>query len=49
MGFAKRRSATYLWHIPQMDRLFDPKHVSQPDQVETAAEALSRHIEVGTM
>lgn len=34
------------WHLPQVDRLFDLKHTSRFDQIELAARALGRHIEV---
>ena len=34
------------WHMPQVDRLFDLRHASRLDQIEAAALALGRHIEV---
>ena len=34
------------WHLPQVDRLFDLNHASRFDQIEAAARALGRHIEV---
>ena len=34
------------WHLPQVDRLFDLSHASRFDQLEAAARALGRHIEV---
>ncbi|MGH8498822.1 MAG: type II toxin-antitoxin system HicB family antitoxin [Methylococcales bacterium] len=34
------------WKSPQVDRLFDLKHASRLDQLEAAAKALGRHIEV---
>ena len=34
------------WHMPQVDRLFDLRHASRLDQIEAAAAALGRHIEV---
>lgn len=34
------------WHLPQVDRLFDLRHASRLDQLEAAARALGRHIEV---
>ena len=34
------------WHLPQVDRLFDLSHASRFDQIEVAARALGRHIEV---
>ncbi len=34
------------WHLPQVDRLFDLPHASRFDQLEAAARALGRHIEV---
>lgn len=34
------------WHLPQVDRLFDLSHASRFDQIEAAARALGRHIEV---
>jgi antitoxin HicB len=34
------------WHMPQVDRLLDLRHASRMDQVEAAARALGRQIEV---
>lgn len=34
------------WKGPQVDRLFDLKHASRLDQLEAAAKALGKHIEV---
>jgi antitoxin HicB len=34
------------WHLPQVDRLFDLNHASRFDQIEAAARALGRHVEV---
>ena len=34
------------WHKPQVDRLFDLRHASRLDQLEAAARALGRHLEV---
>lgn len=34
------------WHLPQVDRLFDLNHASRFDQIEAAARALGRKIEV---
>ena len=34
------------WHLPQVDRLFDLSHASRFDQIEAAARALGRTIEV---
>jgi len=34
------------WHLPQVDRLFDLSHASRFDQIEAAARALGRHVEV---
>lgn len=34
------------WHLPQVDRLFDLSHASRFDQIEAAARALGRQIEV---
>jgi antitoxin HicB len=34
------------WHLPQVDRLFDLNHASRFDQIEAAARALGRQIEV---
>ncbi len=46
-GIRKSELARRLgWHMPQVDRLFDLKHASRLDQIESAARALGRHIEV---
>ena len=46
-GVRKSELARRLgWHMPQVDRLFDLKHASRLDQIEAAARALGRHIEV---
>ena len=34
------------WHMPQVDRLFDLRHASRLDQIEAAARAMGRSIEV---
>lgn len=46
-GIKKAELARRLgWHMPQVDRLFDLRHASKLDQIEAAAKALGRHIEV---
>ncbi len=46
-GVRKAELARRLgWHLPQVDRLFDLRHASRLDQIEAAARALGRHIEV---
>ncbi|HEX9860787.1 MAG TPA: type II toxin-antitoxin system HicB family antitoxin [Nitrospirota bacterium] len=46
-GIKKAELARRLgWHMPQVDRLFDLKHASRLDQLEAAARALGRHLEV---
>ncbi|WP_310450628.1 type II toxin-antitoxin system HicB family antitoxin [Sulfuritalea sp.] len=46
-GVRKAELARRLgWHMPQVDRLFDLRHASRLDQIEAAARALGRHIEV---
>ena len=46
-GIKKAELARRLgWHVPQVDRLFDLKHASRFDQIEAAARALGRHVEV---
>lgn len=46
-GIKKSELARRLgWHMPQVDRLFDLRHASKLDQIEAAAIALGRHIEV---
>jgi antitoxin HicB len=34
------------WHVPQVDRLFDVRHRSRLDQLEAAAKALGKRVEV---
>lgn len=46
-GVKKSELARRLgWHMPQVDRLFDLRHASRLDQIEAAARALGRHLEV---
>lgn len=46
-GIKKSELARRLgWHMPQVDRLFDLRHASRLDQVEAAAAALGRHLEI---
>ncbi len=46
-GIRKSELARRLgWKGPQVDRLFDLGHASRLDQLEAAAKALGRHIEV---
>lgn len=46
-GIKKSELARRLgWHMPQVDRLFDLRHASKLDQIEAAALALGRHLEV---
>ena len=46
-GIRKSELARRLgWHMPQVDRLLDLKHASRLDQIEAAARALGRHVEV---
>ena len=46
-GIKKAELARRLgWHLPQVDRLFDLNHASRFDQIEAAARALGRHVEV---
>lgn len=46
-GVKKAELARRLgWHMPQVDRLFDLKHASRLDQLEAAARALGRALEV---
>lgn len=46
-GVKKSELARRLgWHMPQVDRLFDLKHASRLDQIEAAARALGRQVEV---
>lgn len=46
-GIRKAELAKRLgWKVPQVDRLFDLSHTSRLDQLEAAAKALGKHIEV---
>lgn len=46
-GIKKAELARRLgWHMPQVDRLFDMRHASKFEQIESAARALGRRIEV---
>jgi antitoxin HicB len=46
-GIKKAELARRLgWHRPQVDRLFDLRHASRLDQIETAARVLGRRLEV---
>jgi antitoxin HicB len=46
-GIRKAELARRLgWHMPQVDRLFDLRHASRLDQIEAAAHALGRTVEV---
>lgn len=46
-GIKKAELARRLgWHLPQVDRLFDLNHASRFDQIEAAARALGRQVEV---
>jgi antitoxin HicB len=46
-GIKKAELARRLgWHMPQVDRLFDLRHASRLDQIEAAARALGRRVEV---
>ncbi len=46
-GVKKSELARRLgWHLPQVDRLFDLRHASRLDQIEAAARALGRQLEV---
>lgn len=46
-GIRKAELARRLgWHMPQVDRLFDLRHASRIDQIEQAAHALGRTVEV---
>jgi antitoxin HicB len=46
-GVKKAELARRLgWHMPQVDRLFDLKHASRLDQIEAAARALGKQVEV---
>ena len=49
-GVKKAELARRLgWNMPQVDRLFDLKHASRFDQIEAAARALGRHIEISVI
>lgn len=46
-GVRKSELARRLgWHLPQVDRLFDLRHASRLDQIEAAARALGKRVEV---
>lgn len=46
-GIRKSELARRLgWHMPQVDRLFDLRHASRMDQIEAAAHALGRQVDV---
>lgn len=46
-GIRKSELARRLgWHLPQVDRLFDLHHASRLDQIEAAARALGKSVEV---
>ena len=46
-GIKKAELARRLgWHMPQIDRLFDLRHASRLDQIESAARALGKQLEV---
>ncbi len=46
-GVKKSELARRLgWHMPQVDRLLDLRHASRLDQIEAAARALGRQLEV---
>lgn len=46
-GVRKAELARRLgWKAPQVDRLFDLNHASKLEQLELAAKALGRHIQV---
>lgn len=49
-GIRKAELARRLgWHMPQVDRLFDLSHASRLDQIEAAARALGKHIDVSVV
>ena len=49
-GIKKAELARRLgWHMPQVDRLFDLKHASRMDQLESAARSLGREIRVSVV
>ena len=46
-GIKKSELARRLgWHMPQVDRLFDMRHASKFDQIETAARVLGLRVDV---
>jgi antitoxin HicB len=46
-GIKKAELARRLgWHMPQVDRLFDLRHASRLDQLDAAARALGKQLEV---
>jgi antitoxin HicB len=46
-GVRKAELARRLgWHMPQVDRLLDIRHASRLDQIERAARALGKHVNV---
>lgn len=46
-GIKKAELARRLgWHMPQIDRLFDLRHASKLDQIEAAANALGKHVQL---
>lgn len=46
-GIKKAELARRLgWHVPQIDRLLDLNHASRFDQIEAAARALGKQIEI---
>jgi antitoxin HicB len=46
-GIRKAELARRLgWHLPQVDRLFDLHHASRLDQIEAAARALGKQLDV---
>lgn len=46
-GIKKSELARRLgWHMPQIDRLFDLRHASRLDQIEAAARALGKQLDV---
>ncbi|MBZ0093468.1 MAG: hypothetical protein K8F27_14760 [Sulfuricellaceae bacterium] len=49
-GVRKAELARRLgWHLPQMDRLLDLNHASRLDQMEAAARALGKQLEVALL
>ena len=46
-GIRKAELARRLgWHMPQVDRLFDLRHTSKFDQIESAARSLGKTVEI---